>query len=110
MANDNPNGPNGDSNGCDEPGTECHEIALATETFRKSYETSESNRAQHDSKTLFWARVTGIGVGIYTFLTLAIVCAAIYSAKQAKISADAANASANIAEIWKNGACELTYS
>jgi hypothetical protein len=97
MAEDGLKRDNENGNGGGEPSAEHHEIALAIESFRKNYEAAQSNRANHDKKTLFWARVAGIGVSIYTVLTLAIVGASIYSAKQAKISADAARATARIA-------------
>ena len=80
------------------PASERHEIALQIEALRENYDSNQQNRAAHDSKTLFWARVAGIGVALYTLLTLAIVAASIYSARQAKISADAARLSAATAQ------------
>src|SRR5271155_5526054 len=64
---------NSDSGGGNKPAAEQDKTALAIEALRKNYEAAQRDHAKHDGKTLFWARVTGIGVGIYTLLTLVIV-------------------------------------
>ena len=96
MADSDPKTENG--SGGDKPAAEHREIAVAIETLRENYQSTQRNRADHDAKTLLWARVAGIGVSIYTLLTLVIVAASIYSATQAKISADAARLSAATAQ------------
>ena len=94
MADD----PKSENGGGDKLPAEHHEVAEAIETLRENYERTQQTRADHDAKTLFWARIAGIGVSIYTALTLIIVGASIYSAQQAKISADAARLSAATAQ------------
>jgi len=96
MADSDPKTENG--SGGDKPAAEHREIAVAIETLRENYQSTQRNRADHDAKTLLWARVAGIGVSIYTLLTLVIVAASTYSATQAKISADAARLSAATAQ------------
>ncbi|MGB7099795.1 MAG: hypothetical protein WBD95_13655 [Xanthobacteraceae bacterium] len=80
MAQDNPDGTNRDNNGGDEPAAEHHVIALAIKALNAKYEATQTERNQHDRKTLFWARTAGIGVSIYTLLTVGTVIAAICSA------------------------------
>lgn len=75
MADNDPKSENGGSVR-DKPAAEHHEIALAIETLRAKYESAQQNRTDHDAKTLYWARIAGIGVSIYTLLTLAIVTTA----------------------------------
>jgi hypothetical protein len=90
MADDDPkrDDENGRSGGG--PTDKHHEVALAVDALRKDYDSAQGDRAKHDKKTLFWSRITGVGVATYTVLTVAIVVASIYSAYQAKISAVAA--------------------
>jgi hypothetical protein len=97
MADGDPKSENG-GGVRDIPAAEHREIARAIETLSGNYESAQQSRADHDAKTLFWARVAGVGVSIYTLLTLAIVAASIYSALQAKIGADAARLSAATAQ------------
>ena len=64
MADD----PKSENGGGDKLPAEHHEVAEAIETLRENYERTQQTRADHDAKTLFWARIAGIGVSIYTAL------------------------------------------
>jgi hypothetical protein len=81
MATDNQNGTDDDGDDPSANSANSHDVALAIDAFRKQYETAQSDRTKHDRKTLFWSRITGVGVGIYTLLTIAIACASIYAVK-----------------------------
>jgi hypothetical protein len=49
------------------------EIVAAINSLGEKYEASQKDRPEHDKETLKWAKRAGIGVGIYTLLTLGIV-------------------------------------
>jgi hypothetical protein len=96
MGQDNP-GTNAASETGDKPSTDHDRIASAIDGLRKCYESGQGDRADHDRKTLFWGRLTGVGVAVYTLLTLVIAGAAIYSSAQSKITADATVSAAETA-------------
>lgn len=83
MTQDRPSGSEGDGNSGDKPAAERHNAAFAIDAFRKDYERAQNNRTQHDGKTLFWNRLAGIGIGVYTFLTVIIAAASILAAVSA---------------------------
>lgn len=68
------------------------QIAVAVEALTHAYNNSQNERSCHDQKTLRWARWTGIGVGIYTVLTLFIagasICAALLAQQSLQLSRD----------------------
>jgi hypothetical protein len=105
VADNNSPGEDNNASGGDKAAAEHDHIALAIDTLRKDYEGIQSDRSKHDEKTLFWARIAGVGVSIYTLLTLAIVGAAIYSANQAKVSADASVSQAKTADDTERRSC-----
>jgi hypothetical protein len=84
VPNNNPDGDNTADDGSDQPALEQHDIAFAVHSLSKKYESAQSDRAKHDKKSLFWTKVAGIGVGIYTVLTVFILAASIYSARTAR--------------------------
>src|SRR5580658_2022781 len=98
MAEDNRSGSLGDGGSDNWLATDYHRVTLALETLSENYEAAQNDRTKHNSKTLFWARVAGFGVGLYALLIVGIVCASFYLAQQTKVSADAARHSAAIAE------------
>jgi hypothetical protein len=98
MADDNRGGSNATGGSSDNQAADYHRITLAVEALCENYEAARSDRAKHDGKTLFWGRIAGIGIGLYTLLTVGIVCASIYLAQQAKLGTEAALHSAAIAE------------
>ena len=53
----------------------------AIQSFGRQYHCAQQDRAQHDQRTFRWTKITGVGVWIYTILTLCIVGVSIYSAK-----------------------------
>jgi hypothetical protein len=73
MAEDNSNG----TDGSDTPSAKYKPIVEAIDIFSKKYEVAQGDRTKHDGKTLFWAQWTGIGVAVYTVLTLLIAIVAI---------------------------------
>jgi hypothetical protein len=81
--------------GGDKPATEQHDLVNAIQSLELQYRSAQQDRAEHDQKTLRWTRIAGFGVWFYSFLTLVIVGAAIYSAIQAQISAGATRSAAN---------------
>jgi len=90
MTKDKPEGENAGAGGGDKPAADSHEIALAIHSLERQYGSAQQDRTKHDKKTLFWGRLAGWGVWTYTILTILIVCASIYSARQSTITADAA--------------------
>lgn len=103
MATNTPNGDKGDGNGSKKPSAEQHHIAVAINSLKEKYEAAQAHRADHERDVLRWTRIAGIGVGIYAALTVVIMCAAIYAAKQAKVSADAAERAASEAKRQADG-------
>lgn len=97
MPDDNPAENDHSGSDGDKPATEKHDIALAIHALQKKYAATQTDRAKHEQKVLFWTRAAGIGVGIYTMLTASIVAASIYAALQAKSSVKAAQTSAAVA-------------
>jgi len=97
MPEDNPEDDDHTGSSGDKPAAEKHDIALAIYALNKKYKAAQKDRAKHEQNVLFWTKAAGIGVGIYAMLTAFIVAASVYSAMQAKSSADAAQASATIA-------------
>jgi len=89
---------NDDRHGGQHPARKRGEITLAIKALQDSYEGSRQDQANHDRKTLFWGRVAGIGVAVYTGMTAVIVGAAIYSAMQAQDSAVAAREANNVGQ------------
>jgi hypothetical protein len=87
MTNDTPNSENNDGNGGGKPVAKNHDVALAVRSFSRDYISTQTDRAKHDEKTLFWARIAGTGVLVYTGITLVIaaagIAAAIYGNQQA---------------------------
>jgi hypothetical protein len=94
MADDNPTGPNGDGH---DPSRRYQPIVDAVNAFHTLYGAARSSDAVHNRKTLFWSRWTCVFVAAYTIMTTAIVCAAIYSAKQVQIGSEAARQTVQIA-------------
>jgi hypothetical protein len=84
MKIDNQGTQQGGGQGGDTPPAEQHDIAFAIDALAKKYEAAQSKQAQHDGKVLFWSRLAGIGVGIYTILTAIIVVASQRSADTAR--------------------------
>jgi hypothetical protein len=104
MSNE-PEVSNQDSASNENPTAKHHATALAIQSFEKKYETAQSGRAGHERKVLRWTQIAGIGVAVYTFVTVVIMGASIYSAKQARISADAAQTAVKIASDRKSDDC-----
>jgi hypothetical protein len=81
-----------DANGGDNPSAQNHKIVAAINAIGEKYETAQRDRAEHDNQTLKWAKRAGIGVGIYTLLTLALAvlayCAFRTAQEQVGISRD----------------------
>jgi hypothetical protein len=98
MADDNRGCPKATDGSSDNLAADYHRITLAVEGLCENYEAARSDRTKHDGKTLFWGRIAGIGIGIYTLLTVGIVCASIYLAQQARLGTEAARHSVAIAE------------
>lgn len=96
MADNGPEGKNDDANGGNDPPAEQHSFVEAIQSFKREYRCAQQGRANHEQKTLFWTRVAGFGVWFYSIITAVIMGAGIYSAIQAKNSADAAIAAAKI--------------
>lgn len=90
MAEDGPKGENKDGSGGYKPPAEQHKLVEAIQSFERQYRCADKNRANHDQKTLLWARVAGFGVWFYSVLTLVIMGAAVYSAIQARNQVDIA--------------------
>jgi hypothetical protein len=49
-----------------------HNIVTAINSLAEQYKASQEDRAKQDQETLDWTRRAGIGVGIYTLLTLGL--------------------------------------
>jgi hypothetical protein len=93
MSQNNPDSSDGDGGGGDKPPSGYHEVARAIKSLNAYHEAAQNDRAEHDRKVLFWNRLAGIGVAVYTFLTVVIagagIWAAIYSGQQAAASREA---------------------
>jgi hypothetical protein len=89
VPNDNPTD-NNDARGGDEPASDYADIAKSIEALGCKYETAQESQSDHDQKTLFWNRLTGWGVFIYTGLTFFIMIASIFSAVYSRRQADTA--------------------
>jgi hypothetical protein len=66
-----------ESDGGGKPAGPNHEIVAAINALGKKYEAAQKGRPEHDRQTLKWAKRAGIGVGIYTLLTLGIAVVAL---------------------------------
>jgi hypothetical protein len=86
MSNNKPEDENSAGDGGDKPAAEQHHIAFAIDALKTKYESAQAERGKHEKKSIFWARIAGIGVSIYTVLTVFIMTASIYSAKQSTIT------------------------
>jgi hypothetical protein len=64
--------PPGQANGDGAPASPSQDIVAAIRAFSEKYEDSQKGRPEHDSETLKWTKRTGLGVGIYTLITLGI--------------------------------------
>ena len=96
MPQDNPKGSNSNGDSADQPPSEKHQIAAAIQSLERQYRAAQEGHIQHEQQTFIWTRRAGVGVLAYTVLTVVIMCASIYSARQAAISADAARDSLSI--------------
>jgi hypothetical protein len=61
------------SGGSTEPVTLSLDIVAAINAVGERYEAVQQGRTEHDRQTLKWTKRAGIGVAVYTALTLAIV-------------------------------------
>lgn len=77
MAQDNPNGSDGD--GGKKPTAEQLQIAAAISSLEAKYEAAQKNRTEHDRKALLWTKRTAKGVFVYTALTVGITVASLWS-------------------------------
>src|ERR1700730_14298144 len=59
--------------------SEDQKIAVAINSFKRSYKTAQRQRGEHDGKSLKWTRRTAVAAITYTFLTTLIVVAAGYT-------------------------------
>jgi hypothetical protein len=98
VTDDNPEANERTTGSGNKPAAEEHHVALAVDALKAKYESAQADRNRHEKQTLFWARIAGVGVSIYTALTAIIMVASIYSAQQSSVSAIAALNSARIAE------------
>lgn len=111
MAQGNPSGPDNDGDGGRQPAANCHDLVVAINALNKNYEAAQSERANHDRKTLFWGRIAGIGVGLYTLLTFGLLVINFWQlrevqngAAQTQIAVTAATNSASAATRQANAA------
>lgn len=75
-----PGNPDGGGN----PAAPKHDIAAAINALGEKYEASQKDRPEHDRQTLLWAKRAGIGVGIYTLITLGIAIIALCQLQTAR--------------------------
>jgi hypothetical protein len=80
MADNEPEGQDGNYDREDQEPLQQGNVVRALKDFQREYRTAESDRTQHDNKTFIWTRRAGIGVLIYTGLTVLITVASIASA------------------------------
>jgi hypothetical protein len=89
---DNNHRDSGDGQRGQDQASEHHSFVHAIQTLDEHYESAQRERAQHENAVLGWQRRTGIGVGIYTLLTIPIaiagVCAAIAAQRSANLVHD----------------------
>jgi hypothetical protein len=86
-------GPNPSNSGS----AEQHQVAVAIDALKRSYEADQQHRSEQDRKSLKYARRTSWTAIVYTILTAILLGAGIYSALQAWRAVDAANRSAQAA-------------
>jgi hypothetical protein len=77
---------------------EDHKIAIAIDSFKRSYETAQKQRGEDDGKSLKWTRRMAVASLIYTGLTGLIIIASIYSVHEAQKAVKIAGRQANISE------------
>jgi hypothetical protein len=77
MTDHKPDGNDPNTGGANSPPPKQSNLAEVIESLGRKYESAQHDRTEHDEKTLFWARVAGVGVLAYTFLTVAITITAI---------------------------------
>jgi hypothetical protein len=79
MTQDNPHKSNEGSDGDNQPAANKNEIALAIDSLKEEYAAAQTSSNQHEQKILRWTRAAGIGVSIYTLITVCLAVIA-YSA------------------------------
>jgi hypothetical protein len=87
VTNDKLNDNNGAGGGGNKPTSDYADIVKSIEALGGKYKAAQKSQSDHNQKTLFWNRLTGWGVIVYTGLTFFIMLAsmfgAIYSRQQA---------------------------
>lgn len=92
--------PEGQPQGCNprnRSSSEQHQIAVAIDSLKRSYDASDSNRQKNDRQSLKWTRRTAKAAIAYTIMTALLLAAGVYSAIQAWRALNAANQSAEAA-------------
>jgi hypothetical protein len=75
-----------------------HKIATAIQTLKGSFESANTQQAEHNDKSFPWVRRTGKAAVVYTVLTFLLLAASGYTAYEATIASGAATRQAAVAE------------